>query len=135
MLTIPFKVRPSVEGFPEQLNPNFSAALYLGRRIDSYHIKPLARGKRRNTVSGFGGGYGGFVGLGSVTMNPFVTRNAITYEYEGLVLTGGAAAIYDAKKFNMGLAMGSDFLVDKNRENWIYHKKVWFGLLFGLNLN
>ena len=135
VLTIPFKIRPSVKGFPEQLNPNFSAALYLGRRIDSYHIKPLRTRKTGSIVSGLGVGYGGFIGIGAVTMNPFVTQNAITYEYEGLVLSSGIASIYDAKKFNLGFAIGSDFLVDKNRESWLYHKKLWFGLLFGINLN
>lgn len=135
VLTIPFKIRPSQKGFPEQLNPNFSAALYLGRRIDSYHVKPVQTNKRRTIISGFGGGYGGFLGIGAVTMNPFVTQNAIAYEYEGLVLTGGAAAIYDAKKFNLGLAIGSDLLVDDNRKDWLYHKKLWYGLLFGINLN
>jgi len=135
VLTIPFKIRPSLQGFPEQLNPNFSAALYLGRRIDSYHIKPLRTTKKQSMISGLGVGYGGFLGIGAVTMNPFVTRNTITYEYDGLVLSSGIASIYDAKKFNLGLAIGTDFLVDENRENWIYHKKIWFGLLFGINLN
>ena len=134
VLTIPFKIRPSVQSFPEQLNSNFSAALYLGRRFDYYHLKSKKKVKS-NFISGFGGGYGGFLGLGAVTMNPFVTQNAINYEYDGFVLTGGAAGIYDAKKFNLGLAVGTDFLVDKNRRVWIYHRKPWFGLLFGINLN
>lgn len=135
VLTIPFRIRPSVEGFPTQLNPNFSAALYLGRRIDSYHLKPKPQRQSGSFISGFGAGYGGFIGLGSATINPFVTRNTISYEYEGFVLTGGLAGIYDAKKFNLGVAIGSDLLMDQNRANWLYHKKIWFGVLFGINLN
>jgi hypothetical protein len=135
VLTIPFKIRPSVKGFPEQLNANFSAALYLGRRFDFYRLTKTPAREQGFTLSGLGIGYGGFIGLGSVTMNPFVTQNKINYEYDGFVLTSGVAAIYDAKKFNLGLALGNDFLVDKNRENWIYQQKPWFGILFGINLN
>ena len=136
ILTIPFKIRPSVKGFPQQLNPNFSAAVYLGSRRDSYRISSLnARGSQKFKVSGVGYGYGGFIGLGAVTMNPFVTEQQIDYEYDGFVINGGFAGIYDAKKFNLGFALGADFLLDKNNKSWIYQGKPWFGLLFGINLN
>lgn len=39
VLTVPFKIRPSVQGFPEQLDANFDAALYIGRRRDNYSIE------------------------------------------------------------------------------------------------
>lgn len=136
VLTVPFKIRPAVKGFPEQLNANFDAALYLGRRLDSYTIENTRKGKSKKTrISGIGYGYGGFVGIGSVTMNPYVTNQRIDYEYDGFVLNGGIAGIFDAKKFNLGLAVGADFLVDKNRRNWIYQGKPWVGVLFGINLN
>ena len=121
VLTVPFKIRPSVQGFPEQLTANFDAALYLGRRRDNYEISTVrSKGGSKLQLTGVGYGYGGFIGLGSVTMNPFVTNQAIDYEYDGFVINGGFAGIYDAKKFNIGLAIGADFLVDKNRRNWIY---------------
>lgn len=136
ILTIPFKIRPSVSGFPEQLNANFSAAVYLGRRRDTYHVRSVGpRNAKKIKVSGVGYGYGGFIGIGTVTMNPFVTTQYIDYEYDGFVLNGGFAGIYDAKKFNLGLAVGADYLVDKNRKHWIYQGKPWFGILFGINLN
>jgi hypothetical protein len=136
VLTVPFKVRPSVGGFPEQLNANFDAAIYIGRRRDSYTIQQKGKGRTAKTaITGVGYGYGGFVGIGSVTMNPFVTNQHINYEYDGFVLNGGLAGIYDAKRFNLGLAIGADFLVDKNRGSWIYQGKPWFGVLFGINLN
>jgi ABC-type transport system substrate-binding protein len=136
VLTVPFKIRPSVKGFPEQLNADFDAALYLGRRRDNYTIKNVkTRGNSKLQLTGAGYGYGGFIGLGSVTMNPYVTQPAIDYEYNGFVLNGGLAGIYDAKRFNIGLAIGTDFLVDKNRSSWIYHGKPWVGVLFGIDLN
>lgn len=133
IFTIPFKIRPSVAGFPEQLNPNFSAALYLGRRHNSYRIARNGMGVSKIYSAGFG--YGFFTGLGAVTMNPFVTGNSINYEYDGMVLMGGFAAIYDAKKFNIGVSVGIDHLVDKNQNAWIYQQKPWFGVLFGIDIN
>lgn len=136
VLTVPFKIRPSVQGFPEQLNANFDAAIYLGKRKDIYQVKNVtSKGASKLQISGVGYGVGGFFGLGSVTMNPYVTNQAIDYEYDGFVLNGGAAGIYDAKRFNIGLAIGADFLVDKNRRQWIYQGKPWLGVLFGINLN
>ena len=136
ILTIPFKIRPSVSGFPKQLNANFSAAVYLGRRRGIYQLNTKIKNpKYYPKLSGVGLGYGAFLGIGGVTMNPFVTQGKITYEYDGLVINSGIAGIYDAKKFNIGLAAGLDYLADKNRQDWIYHKKLWFGVLLGINLN
>ncbi len=38
VLTIPFKYRPSKKGFPNQLNTNFSGAVYAGLRKDKYRF-------------------------------------------------------------------------------------------------
>ncbi len=136
ILTIPFKIRPSVTGFPTQLNPNFSAALYLGKRIDRYSIERKNQyDKPVLEVKAAGFGFGLFMGPGTVTMNSFVTTSAINFEYDGFVMSGGVAGIFDAKRFNLGLAVGLDYLIDRNRKNWIYQNKPWIGILFGLNLN
>ncbi len=136
VLTIPFKIRPSVAGFPEQLNANFNAAMYFGRRVDRFTIQTTRKGRASKTrLRGTGYGYGGFVGIGSEAVNPFVTNNRIDYEYDGFVINGGVAGIYDARRFNLGLALGADFLVDRNRRDWIYQGKPWIGVLFGINLN
>lgn len=135
ILTIPVKIRPAVKDFPAQLNADFSAAIYFGYRKDSYRIRSAPTNDPKFKISGAGYGYGAFIGIGSVTMNQFVTKQHIDYEYNGFVLTGGFAGIYDAKKFNLGLAIGIDHLTDKNRKSWIYQDRIWLGLLFGINLN
>ena len=120
IISVPCKIRPSVKDVPEQLNTNFSAALYLGTR-------------KGNSKYGFS--YGAFTGLSAITMNPHVTEEKIDYEYDGLAVSNGIAAIYDNKKINLGLALGLDMLTDKNRTNWIYQGKPWVGILFGITLN
>ena len=137
VFTLPFKIRPAQLNLPPQLNSNFNAAVYLGRRIDVYNYQTTAVtttfGVRKLQSRGFG--YGFFAGIGSTTVNDFVTRRPIGIEYEGVVLDAGLAAIYDARIFNVGLAVGIDYLADTNRRDWIYQQRPWFGVLFGLNLN
>ncbi|MFD2574321.1 hypothetical protein ACFSUS_27045 [Spirosoma soli] len=137
VFTLPFKIRPSQAGLPPQLNSNFNAAVYLGRRLDFHQyrwqsITPTL-GVRQLRSQGFG--YGLFAGIGSATINDLVTSNRVGYEYEGVILDAGLAGIYDARVFNVGLAVGFDYLIDQNRQAWVYHNKPWIGVLFGLNLN
>ena len=93
-----------------QLNTNFNAAIYLGRRLDFY----LLRTKRSTPfgatphIRATGIGYGAFVGAGSTFITSDVAgQRPTTAEYEGLVLHGGLAAIYDARAFNVDLTVST----------------------------
>lgn len=59
----------------------------MGYRLDRYKIRPAPKKGKQLLITGLGAGFGGFLGVGAVTMNPFVTQNAIAYEYDGLELT------------------------------------------------
>jgi hypothetical protein len=137
IFTLPFKVRPGREGVPVQLNTTFNAALYLGRRLDGYHLirHRLPTGRTTPLIRTVGLGYGLFTGLGSSFITADLTRQHATVDYEGFVVHGGAAAIYDAHVFNIGVAVGVDQLLGPDGAYWLYQRKGWFGLLFGLNLN
>lgn len=137
VLTILFKYRPAISGFPDQLNTNFNAAGYLGHRSDlyilSYDKDPLNAYQKR--MSHFAYSMGVFAGLGSTNMNPFVTNNSVLIEYDGVVITKGAAGMIGIGNLTFGAAIGLDHLVDKNHKVWIYQSKPWFGFTVGLNLN
>ncbi|GAB2788553.1 hypothetical protein HNQ93_003084 [Hymenobacter luteus] len=138
VFTIPFKARLPQGPVPVQLNTNFNAALYFGRRLDFYHVnsRSLLAGRQEPQIRTVGLGYGVFTGLGSTIINPDVTRQQTQVaEYEGFVVHAGAAAIYDARIFNLGLAVGADQLLGPDGRHWIYQRKPWFGVLFGLDLN
>ncbi|GGG45352.1 hypothetical protein [Hymenobacter glacieicola] len=138
VFTIPFKARPPQGPVPVQLNTNFNAALYFGRRLDFYHVnsRALLAGRQEPQIRTVGLGYGLFTGLGSTFINPDVTgQRSQVAEYEGFVVHAGAAAIYDARIFNLGLAIGADQLLGPDGRYWIYQRKPWFGVLFGLDLN
>lgn len=137
VLTIPFKFRPSVNGFPNQLNTNFSGALYAGYRTDRYLVRykkdPLRKYSRKENHLGYSVGI--FSGFGSTAMNPWVTDNFISSEYDGLVWLNGVAGIIAVNNFSFGVGLGIDNLLDKNKDAWIYNNKPWIGLTVGLNLN
>jgi hypothetical protein len=137
IFTIPFKYRPAVVGFPNQLNTNFSGAVYLGFRTDNYHFTylqtPLQYYQRK--LNHFGYSIGLFSGFGSTAMNSWVTQNGVVSEYDGLVVLSGIATIIAVSKLTFGLGLGVDHLLDKNKDTWIYQGKSWIGLTVGLNLN
>lgn len=136
VLTILFKYRPSVKGFPNQFTTHFNGAVYLGYRSDvfkiAYQKTPLYY-KRR--IEHYGYSFGGFAGIGATAMNPWVTQNNITDEYDGFVISKGLALHIAVNAFTFGVAVGWDHLTDRNKRYWIYQGKSWVGITLGLNLN
>jgi len=137
VFTIPVKVRAARAGVPVQLNSNFNAALYLGRRLNFYYLsrQSITPWQQAPRIRATGLGYGAFFGLGSTTITGDVTQQQPGPEYEGLVLHAGVATLYDARIFNVGLAAGLDHLIGPDRAYWIYQHRPWLGLLFSLDLN
>ncbi len=73
--------------------------------------------------------------MGAARIDEFVTLNRLNYEYDGTVLTSGIASIFALNKFNFGLNLGFDHLLDKNRKLWVNENKSWIGISLGLNVN
>lgn len=136
-LTIPFKYRPKQKDLPNQFTTNLNGAVYLGRRSDYYKISYVKTPLNRNMrdIKHYAFSLGAFTGLGATTMNPSVTQEKITKEYDGLVWSKGLAGIIGINNFTIGVALGFDNLLDENRKDWIYQQKMWYGFAFGLNLN
>ncbi|RSK31052.1 hypothetical protein [Hymenobacter metallilatus] len=137
IFSIPFKALPPRQGFPVQLNTNFNAALYVGRRLDFYRLRNrrLTPFRARPFIRSNGFGYGLFGGLGSSIITPDLTGQHAVTDYEGFTLHGGAAFIYDARLLNIGLAAGVDHLLGPDARYWAYQNRPWIGVLFGLDLN
>jgi hypothetical protein len=135
--TMPIKYRPQTEGFPGQLTANINGALYLGYRRDYYktNYRKLVSGKYKREIIHHAYSVGGVCGLGSTSMNPWVTQPGISSEYEGLVWLKGLAFIVGVADFSIGFALGWDSLLDDNSRVWIYQGKPWIGLVLGLQLN
>lgn len=131
------KYRPAAYGLPGQLNTDFNVALYAGWRHDNYIIKgktdPL--GKRQNKISNWGYDFGFFTGPGSTPINPFTTKNQITDEYNGLIIQTGFAGFIESNVVSFGISIGVDYLMNSDRDMWIYTNKPWVGFIVGIALN
>jgi hypothetical protein len=136
-LTIPFKYRFPEKGFPRQFNASLNGGVYFGYRTDVYRLSYVTNllGRRERKESHLGFSFGGYSGIGGTTMNPSVTNNNVNIEYDGVVWTNGLVTIMGVNRFTVGLALGWDGLMDKNRKYWIYQKQPWLGFVVGLNLN
>jgi hypothetical protein len=136
VLTILFKYRPSVKGFPNQFTTQLNGAAYIGYRTDAFKIRYSKRPLYyKRHIEHYGYSFGGFLGIGATAMNPWVTQGNISDEYDGFVITKGLALNVAVNAFTFGLAVGWDHLADSNRKFWIYQEKTWLGLTLGLNLN
>lgn len=137
LVTIPFKYRPAQEnGLPPQLATNANAAIYIGLRYDQgYQRNVFYHHQQRSEIRSYSLGAGGLLGLSANTVGPFSTANQLPNDYEGACLSYGLAVIFGYRSINLGLALGYDHLMDRNRTLWIYQNKPWLGVTVGLNLN
>ncbi|MCE7063278.1 hypothetical protein [Dyadobacter sp. CY343] len=137
ILTIPLKFRPSLQSFPSQFSNNVNGVVYLGYRTDIYRLsyKKNPIGRITQDVKHYGLSAGFITGLGGTAMNPWVTKDALTIEYDGLVWSKGIAVLMGLNQFTFGVVGGLDHLLDKNQKVWIYQSKPYIGLAVGLNLN
>ncbi|MFD2519919.1 hypothetical protein [Emticicia soli] len=136
-LTIPLKYRFARHDVPPQLNTTLNGAVYVGYRIDKYVVsyKPDFLNRSVRSLTHYGFSWGIFNGLGSTDMNSTNTFNRVSQEYDGVVWNKGIAGILAINNFTLGISVGIDNLLDKNKKVWIYESKPWLGIAFGLNLN
>lgn len=135
--SILLKYRSSVYDLPPQLNTELNFAIYAGWRHDSYKISTITDplNKRHLKLTNFGYDFGFFAGPGTTNINPFTTNNRTTNEYSGMVLQTGFAGFLESNIVSFGVAVGLDYLLNDDKDIWIYHKKPWIGFVVGIALN
>lgn len=133
--TIIMKYRPKREGVPNQLNANLNAALYFGYRKNFYKVitesNPLNEKSSYIRQIAFDAGL--FGGIGITPVNPTVTGNRITQEYDGIIFQKGIAAFLTFDNMSVGISLGFDNLLDENKTAWIYNQKPYLGLMIGIS--
>jgi hypothetical protein len=138
VMTIPVTYRPYSEGVPNQLTANFNGALFGGYRIDAYKVNykrtPLNVYKQKVKHMGFSTGL--FAGIGNTMING-TTINQVNnnIEYEGVTLISGISANVAIEKLTVGVSFGTDYLLDENKNEWVYEGKPCIGFTLGLNIN
>lgn len=137
VLTLPLKFRFRTETVPQQLTSNINGNVYLGFRNDIYRVgykqNPLKETHR--SIQHIGTSVGAFFGISSEPVNPWVTNDHVTIEYDGFLLSTGFAWIAGFNKLTIGFSLGFDYLLDQNRTYYVYQGKPYVGLAFGINLN
>jgi hypothetical protein len=135
LTTIILKYRPGQGGVPNQLSSNVNAALYFGFRHDFYNVIPFKSPLKEESSYirqiGFDAGF--FAGIGITFINPTVTQNVVTQEYDGIVFQKGVAGFITFDNMSVGVTLGFDNLLDQNRNSWIYNQKPCFGLIIGIS--
>ncbi len=135
LTTIIFKSRYSMDDVPNQFSADLDIALYVGLRKDFYSIvspsHPLH--EEKSFVRQIGFDLGLFAGIGSTPVNPTVTNNKISQEYDAMIFQKGIAAFISVNKMSVGLAVGFDNLLDKSKSAWIYNQKPYLGLIISVS--
>lgn len=136
VLTIPFKYRPSSQGFPRQLTAEANGSIFFGWRVDRFKIgHELTPGGMRKYKLHKGVAIGGFGGVGAAAITPWTTNYRTQDEYAGFILTRGVAVLAGVNHLTFGLGVGWDYLTDRDKGIWIYQNKPWLGITIGINLN
>jgi hypothetical protein len=135
LTTVILKYRPPRGDVPNQLSSNINAAIYFGLRKDFYKVIPYKSPLHEESsyIRQIGFDAGIFAGLGITFMNPTVTMNAINQEYDGIVVQKGVAGFITFDNMSVGLALGFDNLLDKNKTFWIYNQKPYLGIVIGIS--
>jgi hypothetical protein len=137
LTSILLKYRPSSFGEAPQLVTDFNFAVYTGWRFDTFKVisekDPLGNGHNRIANHGFD--FGVFAGPGTTLISPFTTRDRRAAEYNGLIIQSGLAMFVETDLASFGIAGGFDYLLNEDRNVWIYHNKPWAGFIVGIALN
>jgi hypothetical protein len=138
IMTIPLKYRLAAGELPNTLTTNFNGALFTGYRIDAYRLnyKRTPLNTYKQTVKHIGYSVGLFAGIGSsVIDNSSLSTGSFNSTYDGVLLITGLAANVAVDNITIGIAAGTDRLLDKHHEHWIYEGQPCIGFTLGLNIN
>jgi hypothetical protein len=135
LTSVILKYRFPEGGVPNQLSSNVNAALYIGLRKDFYKLIPYKTPLNEETsyIRQIGFDAGIFAGMGITPVNPTVTKFQIAQEYDGVIFQKGIAGFITFDNISVGVALGFDNLLDKNRNLWIYNQKPYLGLVIGIS--
>lgn len=136
-LTMPFKFRPAEPGFPRQLTADFNGNIFMGYRSDRYriHLIKTPYGIEKDIRhKAFTAGI--FGGVGTTFVSPWTTTDPnFTDEYQGFILSHGISTMVGIDNLTVGVAVGWDYLTDRDKDIWVYQNKPWIGLALSLNIN
>jgi hypothetical protein len=135
LTSILFKSRHSRDDVPNQFSADLDIAIYAGFRKDFYNIVSPVHPfhEEKSFIRQIGFDLGIFAGIGSSPVNPTVTNNNISQEYDAMIFQKGFAGFISINRMSLGLAVGFDNLLDKSKSYWIYNQKPYLGLIISVS--
>ena len=135
LTSIIFKSRHSRDDVPNQFSADLDVAVYAGFRKDFYNIVSPVHPfhEEKSFIRQIGFDLGIFAGIGSSPINPTVTNNKVSQEYDAMIFQKGFAGFISISKISVGLAVGFDNLLDKSKSSWIYNQKPYLGLIISVS--
>jgi hypothetical protein len=135
LTSIIFKSRHSRDDVPNQFSADLDVAVYAGFRKDFYNIVSPVHPfhEEKSFIRKIGFDLGVFAGIGSSPVNPTVTNNKVSQEYDAMIFQKGFAGFISINKISVGLAVGFDNLLDKSKSLWIYNQKPYLGLIISVS--
>ena len=115
-MVLPFKLRPQNGDFTKDVTIN--GIVGAGYKFTKYH-----------TLNGMLG-----LGIASVTLDSLNTKGTLRKSSDRAAISLNLGLLYQYKQIQIGVIAGFDFLNQTSADNWIYNKKLWFGLGVGVNL-
>lgn len=134
LVTSLLKFRPPAGDVAPQLNASLNGNLYLGYKTDYFKFNSSYSelNKLSTAIRHVGFDFGFFTGIGITPVNPTVTMDRTIQEYDGIVFQKGIAFFATYANLSVGISLGFDNLLDKNKTIWIYNNKPWVGLMIGI---
>src|SRR5450759_4191736 len=135
LTSILFKYRQPKDDVPAQFSDDLNFAVFLGFRKDYYKMASSTRQPhdKISFIRQVGFDLGIFAGIGTSPVNPTNTNNLINQQYDAMIFQKGFAGFISYGKMSLGLALGFDNLMDKNRPSWVFNQKPYFGLVIGIS--
>jgi hypothetical protein len=135
LTSVLFKYRHPRDDVPGQFSSDLNFAVYMGVRKDFYNIispaYPLK--EKKSYIRQIGFNLGLYAGIGTTPVNPTVTNDIISQEYDAMVFQKGIAGFISFEKMSVGVSVGFDTLLDKAKSSWIYNQKPYLGLIISVS--
>ena len=138
-LSIPLKLRPKIsnarykDSLPTQVETGFNAGFATGikKTWSTFKADPNVLGLNTTKISAT---TGIFFNIGGTDVRRLTTNYTIPVDRKEPFLSHGFFLMLGVNNINLGYAVGTDRLLSKNKETWVYQNKLWHGIIVALDI-
>ena len=125
-LTLPFKIRPSIDTLNMKITPELAIGGYLGMR---------GRLNRYKSIYWYAPVVTAGVTTIGINANNTISEQKIEGTEDGLIFarTFSLGSFVEFNKFQIGIVLGWDKAGGEIGKNWIYNDRLWYSFSIGYN--